>query len=118
MEIRARHSNYREYRKSSLIRNVRLTWMQIVGAITLILFVLYDAYIHKGDPLLPIHLFKSRGYLAMVITAMVGSCVYYSMSVIWPQQIAYLFPGSHTHKGWLACIVGGLMSKSLLCHST
>lgn len=55
---------------------------------------------------MPIHLFKSRGYLAMVITAMVGSCVYYSMNVLWPQQVAYLFPGSPTHNGWLACIVG------------
>jgi hypothetical protein len=42
----------------------------------------------------------------MVITAMVGSCVYYSMNVLWPQQIAYLFPGTATHNGWLACIVG------------
>lgn len=42
----------------------------------------------------------------MVITAMVGSCVYYSMNVIWPQQIAYLFPGTTIHNGWLACIVG------------
>ena len=55
---------------------------------------------------MPTYLFKSRGYLAMVITAMVGSCVYYSMNVLWPQQIAYLFPGSTTHSGWLACIVG------------
>jgi len=96
----------------------------VVGAVTLIVFVLYgktapinggkflilivsDAYIHPGDPLMPIHLFKSRGYLAMVITAMVGSCVYYSMNVLWPQQVAYLFPGTTTHNGWLACIVGG-----------
>jgi hypothetical protein len=42
----------------------------------------------------------------MVITATVGSCVYYSMNVLWPQQIAYLFPGTTTHRGWLACIVG------------
>jgi multisubunit Na+/H+ antiporter MnhG subunit len=42
----------------------------------------------------------------MIITAMVGSCVYYSMNVLWPQQIAYLFPGTTTHNGWLACIVG------------
>jgi len=42
----------------------------------------------------------------MVLTAMVGSCVYYSMNVIWPQQISYLFPGSSTHAGWLACVVG------------
>ncbi|KIM99947.1 hypothetical protein OIDMADRAFT_42845 [Oidiodendron maius Zn] len=78
----------------------------VVGAIGLILFVLYDAYVHSGDTLLPLHLFKSRGYLAMVITAMVGSCVYYSMNVLWPQQVAYLFPGTTTHNGWLACIVG------------
>lgn len=87
-------------------------------------FVLWDAYGHHGDPLLPLHLFKTRGYLAMVLTAMVGSCVYYSMNVIWPQQISYLFGGSvssqvhpqttkqrltqlkATHRGWLACIVG------------
>lgn len=43
----------------------------------------------------------------MVITAMVGSCVYYSMNVIWPQQISYLFAGSTLHEGWLACITGG-----------
>ena len=56
----------------------------------------------------------------MVITAMVGSCVYYSMNVIWPQQIAYLFPGTSTHHGWLACIVGGAtllgqMTGGVLC---
>ncbi|TKA69436.1 hypothetical protein B0A49_03776, partial [Cryomyces minteri] len=78
----------------------------VVGFAALVLFVLYDAYIHRGDPLLPIHLFKQRGYLAMVITAMVGSCVYYSMNVLWPSQIAYLFPGTPQHNGWLACVVG------------
>lgn len=78
----------------------------VVGFVALVAFVLYDAYVHRGDPLLPIHLFKYKGYLAMVLTAMVGSCVYYSMNVLWPQQIAYLFGGSATHKGWLACVVG------------
>ncbi|KAK0854847.1 hypothetical protein LTR91_017753 [Friedmanniomyces endolithicus] len=79
----------------------------VVGFLTLVAFVLWDAYGHHGDPLLPLHLFKTRGYLAMVLTAMVGSCVYYSMNVLWPQQIAYLFGGSTTHHGWLACVVGG-----------
>lgn len=108
----------------------------VVGAVSLVIFVLYgksktqsskvpsnvslDAYIHKGDPLLPLHLFRSRGYLAMVITAMVGSCVYYSMNVLWPQQIGYLFPGTTTHNGWLACVVGsstllGQMIGAVLC---
>ncbi|KAF2165625.1 hypothetical protein M409DRAFT_23917 [Zasmidium cellare ATCC 36951] len=79
----------------------------VVGFLALVGFVLWDAFGHRGDPLLPLHLFKTRGYLAMVITAMVGSCVYYSMNVIWPQQIAYLFGGSPAHRGWLACVVGG-----------
>jgi len=92
----------------------------VVGFLTLVAFVLWDAYGHHGDPLLPLHLFKTRGYLAMVLTAMVGSCVYYSMNVIWPQQIAYLFPGTPTHKGWLACIVGsscllGQVTGGILC---
>ena len=78
----------------------------IVGFLALVVFVLYDAYLHKGDPLLPTHLFRSKGYLAMIITAMVGSCVYYSMNVLWPQQIAFLFGGTATHRGWLACVVG------------
>ncbi|RDW77754.1 hypothetical protein BP6252_05807 [Coleophoma cylindrospora] len=92
----------------------------VVGAVGLIIFVLYDSYVHRGDPLMPLHLFKSRGYLAMVITAMVGSCVYYSMNVLWPQQVAYLFPGTTTHEGWLACIVGsatlvGQIMGGILC---
>jgi len=78
----------------------------VVGAVALVIFVLYDTFVHPGDPLMPIHLFKSRGYLAMTVTAMVGSCVYYSMNVLWPQQVVYLFPGTTTHNGWLACIVG------------
>jgi hypothetical protein len=56
----------------------------------------------------------------MVITAMVGSCVYYSMNVLWPQQVAYLFPGSPQHNGWLSCLVGsgvliGQVAGGALC---
>lgn len=87
----------------------------VVGFLALVAFVLWDAYGHSGDPLLPLHLFKTRGYLAMVITAMVGSCVYYSMNVIWPQQIAYLFGGSAAHRGWLACVVGAATLCGQVC---
>lgn len=56
----------------------------------------------------------------MVITATVGSCVYYSMNVLWPQQVAYLFPGSPQHNGWLSCLVGsgvlvGQVAGGALC---
>lgn len=56
----------------------------------------------------------------MVVTATVGSCVYYSMTVLWPKQISYLFAGTALHDGWLACIVGsscllGQVIGGLLC---
>ncbi|KAJ5697826.1 hypothetical protein N7488_011510 [Penicillium malachiteum] len=54
----------------------------VVGFCSLVAFVFYDAY---GDSLLPTHLFRRPGYLAMIITAMVDSTM---------------------HDGWLACIVG------------
>ena len=46
--------------------------------------------------------------------------LYYSMNVLWPQQIAYLFSGSAIHRGWLACVVGaaclvGQVVGAVLC---
>lgn len=76
-----------------------------MGTICIIIFVIYDIY-HKGDPLLPMHLFKSRGFAAIIATASVGSCVYYSMIILWPSQIASLFGGSAIHQALLASMVG------------
>ncbi|WPH03159.1 Hypothetical protein R9X50_00603500 [Acrodontium crateriforme] len=92
----------------------------VVGFCSLVAFVLWDAYGHGGDPLLPLHLFKTRGHLAMILTATVGSCVYNSMNVLWPQQITYLFGGTAIHRGFLACVVGsatciGQVAGGLLC---
>ncbi|KAL5362255.1 fungal trichothecene efflux pump [Aspergillus floccosus] len=86
-------------------KSTRVIVTIVVGFCTLVVFVFWDAYIHRGDPLLPIHLFRSPGYLAMITTATVGSCVYYSMNVLWPQQIIYLFPGTEIHNGWLAALL-------------
>lgn len=65
-----------------------------------------EAFFHKGDPLLPLYLFKKPGYLSMVIMATVGSCIYYSQGLIWPQQVLIFFPGTPVHNGWLACVLG------------
>jgi len=77
----------------------------IVGAICIIIFIVYDIY-YDGDPLLPMHLFKSRGFAAIIAAASVGSCVYYSMIILWPSQIASLFGGTPMHQALLAAMVG------------
>jgi hypothetical protein len=37
------------------------------------------------------------------------------MNIIWPQQIAYLFPGTPLNNGWLACIVGAGTLSGQIC---
>jgi MFS family permease len=78
----------------------------VVGALLLIAFGFWE-FFFTGDALLPMHLLRIRGYISIVITATVGSCVYYSMNIIWPQEIAALFTSDPTQAGWLACTVGG-----------
>ncbi|KAF2815685.1 uncharacterized protein BDZ99DRAFT_120678 [Mytilinidion resinicola] len=63
-------------------------------------------HLPQGDPLLPMHLFKSRGFAAIISAASVGSCVYYSMIILWPSQIASLLGGSPIHQALLASMVG------------
>ncbi|CAM1500384.1 Fc.00g095460.m01.CDS01 [Cosmosporella sp. VM-42] len=77
----------------------------VVGFFSLAAFAIYDGY-YKCGSLMPLHLFKTREYAAMIVTATVASCVYFSMGVLWPQQVASLIPGSHIHRGFLAiCLV-------------
>lgn len=87
-------------------KSARVISTIVLGFVALSAFIVHEAYFHKGDPLLPLYLFKKPGYLAMVITATVGSCIYYSQGIIWPEQILYLFPGTPVHNGWLACVLG------------
>jgi hypothetical protein len=53
-------------------------------------------------PLVPLYLFKSWNYLALVAVSSVGSMIFYAVSIVWPQQIALPYNTSSDTTGWIS----------------
>ncbi|KAI9767505.1 MAG: hypothetical protein M1835_007033 [Candelina submexicana] len=75
---------------------------------------------------LPLDLLKNRNYIAVLVTSSVATMIYFSMNVIWPQQIAALYTTDNIQIGWLSfticgtlavgyCELGTLIMGSLVC---
>ena len=65
-----------------------------------------EVYAPLEQPLLPMKLLKNRNYVAISVTACVGTMIYFSMNVLWPQQVAALYTTDETTIGWLSCTTG------------
>jgi MFS family permease len=62
------------------------------------------------------HLFKNRPFIGTILTAAIGSCVYYSLAILWPIQIAVLYETNIIMIGWWSCIIGaGSVIGQSLC---
>ncbi|KAL1986822.1 hypothetical protein VTN96DRAFT_5475 [Rasamsonia emersonii] len=78
----------------------------VVGFVSLVAFVLYEVFAHPEQPLLPTKILKNKNYLAVSVASCVGTMIYFSMNVLWPQEIAVLYPSDAVEAGWLASTVG------------
>ncbi|KIW00482.1 uncharacterized protein PV09_08005 [Verruconis gallopava] len=97
-------------------KSAKVIGMIIGGFGILVVFVLYEVYIVKEHQLIPMRLFKNRGYVGTILTAAIGSCVYYSMNVLWPAQIGVLYETSVMNVGWWSCVIGaGAVIGQTLC---
>lgn len=76
----------------------------VVGVLTIIAFICYEAYMPLKQPLLPLRLFKHKNLIPIVLVGCVGQMVYYALNVLFPQQVTQLWT-SHN-------ILIGLMSVS------
>ena len=47
-------------------------------------------------------LLKDRNYVATVAAASIGTIIYFSMNVLWPEMIATLYTTDPIQAGWLA----------------
>ena len=97
----------------------------VVGFVALIAFVIYgkqttcigneastklqlfylhlsEIYVPLEQPLVPMSLFKITNYSAVVVTASVGTMIYFSMNILWPLQIAALYTTDNIQIGWLS----------------
>ncbi|OBT94080.1 hypothetical protein VE01_07168 [Pseudogymnoascus verrucosus] len=78
----------------------------VVGFSLLVLFVLYETFVPLREPLLPMHLFKNRGWVISVILWSLGAAVYYAMAILWPSMVASLYASGHGNMwaGWASCV--------------
>ncbi|OQV04628.1 hypothetical protein CLAIMM_09483 [Cladophialophora immunda] len=67
----------------------------VVGAIGVIVFVLWEMYlpIANAEPFLPLHLFRNLRYMSVTWLTAIGAAVYYGFGIVWPQAVATIYPG-------------------------
>ncbi|KAF2434010.1 fungal trichothecene efflux pump [Tothia fuscella] len=70
------------------------------GAVLLGIFVFFELYVVKQYQLIPMYLFRNRPFFGTILTAAIGSCVYYSLNVLWPVQISVLYETDVMQVGW------------------
>jgi hypothetical protein len=61
-----------------------------------------EIFMPLEQPLLPPKLLKNKNYVAISTAACVGTIIYFSMNVLWPQEIAALYTTDPVKAGWLA----------------
>ncbi|KAF2099278.1 MFS general substrate transporter [Rhizodiscina lignyota] len=79
----------------------------VVGFLCLVGLFVYESVVDLKEPMVPLHLFKNRGYVASFLTLSLGASVYYSQAIIWPEMTANVYAnGREMWSGWVACLVG------------
>ena len=56
---------------------------------------------------MPPRIFKNIGFIALVFCAVIGSMVYYSMTILWPTILGTVFTTDIMKIGWQSSVVGG-----------
>lgn len=59
------------------------------------------------EPLLPIHLFRNRGYMFAAFSLSLGASTYYSQAIVFPGLISAVYAnGRLMWAGWASSLVG------------
>jgi len=58
------------------------------------------------EPFVPVHLFKSRGFIVSTLMWSLGASVYYANAIIWPNMVNALYASGHgvMWAGWVSCL--------------
>lgn len=80
----------------------------VLGFATLAGFILYENFMNLQEPILPLHLFRNRGWVVSIILWSIGAAVYYANAILWPSMVTAMYASGHSTAwaGWVSCIPG------------
>lgn len=61
----------------------------IVGGVTLIAFVFWEAFTPSPNPMVDLRVFRNRGFVCLNIVSMAAGAMYIALSIIWPQRTGF-----------------------------
>ncbi|KAF2102444.1 MFS general substrate transporter [Rhizodiscina lignyota] len=78
----------------------------IIGFFLLVAFALWEGLAPLQEPLVPLHLFKVRGFVISVLMWSLGASVYYANAILWPSMVNTLYASGHgvMWGGWASCL--------------
>ncbi|KAF2814997.1 fungal trichothecene efflux pump [Mytilinidion resinicola] len=87
----------------------------VIGVILLISFGFWEAFGGSKYPLMPMKMFRNRGFISLVTCATVASMFYYSAVLLWPQQVSTMYTSDVNYAGWLSCTVSAATALGQVC---
>ncbi|CAK7242006.1 MAG: hypothetical protein STHCBS139747_003480 [Sporothrix thermara] len=81
----------------------------VLGALVLAAFVLWETYGRPREPMMPVHVFRRRGWNVTILLWALGAATYYANAILWPGMVAVLYGPGHASRmwaGWMSCIPG------------
>lgn len=79
----------------------------VIGFLCLVGLFVYETMMDLKEPLIPMHFFKNRGWVASMLSLSLAASVYYSQAIVWPQMTTNLYAeGRVMWAGWVSCLVG------------
>ncbi|KAF2808981.1 MFS general substrate transporter [Mytilinidion resinicola] len=79
----------------------------VVGFLCLVALFLYETLVDLKEPLIPMHIFRTKGFTPAMLSLSLGASVYYSQAIIWPQMAATVYGNGRTSwVGIVSCLVG------------
>ncbi|CAK7200047.1 hypothetical protein SEUCBS139899_002735 [Sporothrix eucalyptigena] len=80
----------------------------VIGALSLVAFICWETFMDLKEPLVPVHLFKNRGWNAATVLSGVAASMYYAFAIVWPSLCSLMWsrPDDPMYAPWLSTFVG------------
>jgi MFS family permease len=80
----------------------------VVGFFALVAFVLWKCFVPLREPLVNMHFFRNRGWVAATIISGLCASIFYAFAIVWPQMVGIMYGASSGPMGaaWLSSLVG------------